>query len=104
MLIDDLERARCRLFEEEILMNVFGGLDESHDNVFFNSNWKMLIEPVTIDDAKALLLSHECRMEIKNVISLSHLPFVSLTIKHASNQGENLSPVNILNIATHDPF
>lgn len=63
MLVDELEGAGCGLSEEEILMSVLGGLDESYDNVFSTLAKKMLTKIMTIEDAKALFLIHECKLE-----------------------------------------
>lgn len=58
MLSDELEPAGCGISEEQKLMTVLGGLDESYDNVFSTLTKIILKEVVTLDDAKALLLSH----------------------------------------------
>lgn len=42
---------------------MLGGLYESFDNIFSIITKKMIYESVTIDDAKALLLSHKSRIE-----------------------------------------
>lgn len=46
-------------------MNVLRGLDKHYDIVFSTLTERMMNEQVTIDDAKALLLSHKGKLEKK---------------------------------------
>lgn len=59
-------------------MNILGGLDEFHDNVFSTLIERMLSESITIDDEEELLLSHECRLKRRNIIVTSPLPLINL--------------------------
>lgn len=63
LLVYEHERGEYSLFEEEKLMYILSDHNESYDYVFWILTKWMLNEIVTIDDARALLLSHECRLE-----------------------------------------
>lgn len=54
-------------------MTVLRSLDETYDNVFSTLTETMLNEQVTLDDAKALLLSHKCKLKRRKVIQFSPL-------------------------------
>lgn len=54
---NELQYTRYGLFEDEKLMVVLGGLDESYDSVFLTIIERMIFEFFSIDDAKALLLT-----------------------------------------------
>lgn len=51
----------------------------------------MLNEKVSIEDVKALLFSHEIRLESKRVVSASPLPSVDVSIR-ASSPAPNYVP------------
>lgn len=88
---DDLIAASCPIFEEEKLMYVLGGLDEDYDNVLTTITGKMLGEKVTIEDAKALLLSHESQIERRKTVQISPLPSVNLSVKRSRGNKEQTS-------------
>lgn len=54
-------------------MTVLRSLDETYDNVFSTLTETMLNEQVTLDDAKALLLSHKCKLTRRKVVQFSPL-------------------------------
>lgn len=52
-------------FNGRKLISVLVGLDKLYDNVFFTLIERMISKIVIIDDAKTLLINHECRLERK---------------------------------------
>lgn len=74
LLANELKEAGYPLTEEEKPMSILSGLDESYDNVFFILTKRMFSKIMTVDNAKALLLSHECRLDrYKSLISQHYL-------------------------------
>lgn len=71
-LTDDLMSIGCPIFEEEKLSYVLRGLGEDYNNVF-SMITEMLVEKITMDDVKTLLLSHE--------MHISPFSSVNMTIK-----------------------
>lgn len=71
---------------EEKLMSVLSGLDESFDKVFSTITEKMLNEKIIVNDAKALPLNYESRLELRRLVSISPLPNVNLSIKDRLKQ------------------
>lgn len=78
MLAGELETASSSLIDEQKLMKFLGDLDESHDNVISTFIERMLNETVTLDDAKALFLSHECFLAKRKAVKISHLPTTNI--------------------------
>lgn len=62
-------------------MYVLGGLDESFDSIFATVKEKMLKEKITIDDAKALILSHESTLKRRKTTLISPLPTINVATK-----------------------
>lgn len=79
ILIDELYAPDCGLNEEQPLTIVLSGLDELYDNVFSTLTERLLNENVIVDDAKSLLISHECRLEKRGIFAISLLPTINLT-------------------------
>lgn len=70
MLIYELSAAGYGISKDEKLMTVLSGLDEHYDSVFSTLIERMLSEQITIDDANALLLTHESRLQRRKVVSV----------------------------------
>lgn len=68
MLIDELDATGYGINKYDKLMSTLGVLDEKYDNVLSIFTKRMLNNKVTIDDAKALLQSHEYRIECRRSI------------------------------------
>lgn len=62
-------------------MEVISGLDEAFNSVFSSLAEKMVSKNVTLDDVKALLLRHKSRLEGRNIIHGSSLPYVNISLK-----------------------
>lgn len=76
------------------------GLDESYDNIFSTLTETMLNETVILEDAKALKLSHECRITRRNFFELSSLPSVNMNQVTVGLASSNEKPKNVQN--THN--
>lgn len=50
----------------------------------------MILENVSIDDAKAISLSHESRIERKRQTNISPLPSVNLSVITATDKNQNI--------------
>lgn len=66
------------------MTSILEELDESY--VFSLLIEYMHTKTITIDDAKALLINHECRLEMRIVIITSLLPSINITVKNQANQ------------------
>lgn len=84
ILTDDLESASCVVSEEEKLMYVLRGLDESFDNIFSTITEKMIFEKLIVEYTKALLLSHESRIGRRPQANISSLPSINLSVSISS--------------------
>lgn len=56
-------------------------MDETFDSNVATMIEKMIIKHVTIDDVKAILVSHEIRMESRKSLNVSSLPLVTVSAK-----------------------
>lgn len=93
-LFDKLEVVDCALTEEQKVMTILGGLDEQYysdeleaiDCAFIV---RMMYEKVKVEDAKALLLSQENRIERRKITPMSPLPIVNLIRLGSHSSGNN---------------
>lgn len=83
MLTNELFAIEYGIFEDEKLLIVLGELDEAYDSVSSIINERMIFEKITVDDVKALLLTHKSRLDRRRTLVV--LPFSSVNVSIKNN-------------------
>lgn len=82
LLKNELQAVGYGLSEDEKV--ILGGFDETYNSALSTLIKRMISRHTTIDDAKALLLTHESCLERRNTLAISSLLFANISIKNPS--------------------